>query len=108
MLTSRVLGTQSAKDGPAHHLLRCGTLQPDFPLGESLLQKHLHAAYGLDALLRRDFEQTCALGTIDEIHYHAAVQLAGLKRRLSFMRTHSHRRSVDNHVERPTAQSVTG
>ena len=65
--------SQSGKDSTAHGSFGSALPGPDFPLRETLCQKHVYPGHCGDPLLRRNLQELRPLGAVDEVHNDATL-----------------------------------
>src|SRR6267142_165106 len=107
-LTRLLFCAEGAQHRAAHECFRRALLQPDFPLCDALREKHLHTGHGGNPFFRGDLQELGFLRPVDQVHDHAAIQLAGRQRRDSILRMHADRCGVQDGVKEFRAQSAAG
>ena len=65
--------SQGGKDSTAHGGFRSALPSPDFPLRETLCQKHVYPGQRGNPLLRRNLQELGPLGAVNEIHDDATL-----------------------------------
>jgi hypothetical protein len=65
--------SQGGKNRTAHGGFRSALASPDFPLRETLCQKHVHSRHRGNPFLRRNLQELGSLGAVDEIHDDATL-----------------------------------
>ena len=65
--------SQGGKDSTAHGGLGSALPGPDFPLRETLCQKHVYSGNRGNPLLRRNLQELRSLGAVDEVHDDATL-----------------------------------
>ena len=69
----RAFAAQRLYDGATHDRFRGALFCPQFPLRDSLREKHLDAADSVNALFGCDLQELRAFWPIDEVHDDATV-----------------------------------
>src|SRR5229473_2809340 len=105
-LARLLFGAEGGEHGAAHGRFRGALSRPDFPLSEALRKKHLDAGDGGDSLFCGEFQEMRALRAVDQVHHHAAAQLAGGERRDSSVRVHADGCGVEDGVKEFGAQGA--